>query len=198
MASATRLIICEYCDAVYERLPLLRHQRALCVRCGGVLQRHNPLTIQQRLALAITAAVLLAFANLYPIMSISMQGLGNAATLWDAVLILSRGPITGIALVLALAVILAPTLQVALLVWVLAFALGGRRAPAFAFCMRWLEALRPWSMLEVCLLGTLVAVIKLAGLLDVIPGIGLVAMAALSVLILYIAGKDIRDLWEQV
>ncbi|MNO02809.1 Paraquat-inducible protein A [compost metagenome] len=64
--------------------------------------------------------------------------------------------------------------------------------------MRWLEALRPWSMLEVCLLGALVAVIKLAGLLDVIPGVGLVAMAALSVLIIYIAGKDIRDLWEQV
>lgn len=197
MASANELIICEYCDAVYQREPLQPHQRALCVRCGGVLQRHNPMTLQQRLALAITAAVLLAFANLYPIMSISMQGLGNSATLWDAVLILSSGPITFIALVLALAVILAPTLQVTLLVWVLGFAVAGQRAPAFAFCMRWLEALRPWSMLEVCLLGTLVAVIKLAGLLDVIPGIGLVAMAALSVLILYIAGKDIRDLWEQ-
>ncbi|MCY1376895.1 Paraquat-inducible protein A [compost metagenome] len=85
-----------------------------------------------------------------------------------------------------------------MLIWVLTFALGGLRAPGFAFCMRWLEALRPWSMLEVCLLGALVAVIKLAGLLDVIPGVGLVAMAALSVLIIYIAGKDIRDLWEQV
>jgi len=44
----------------------------------------------------------------------------------------------------------------------------------------------------------LVAVIKLAGLLEVIPGIGLVALAALSMLIIYIAGRDIRDLWEQV
>ncbi|MNM75329.1 Paraquat-inducible protein A [compost metagenome] len=53
-------------------------------------------------------------------------------------------------------------------------------------------------MLEVCLLGALVAVIKLAGMLDVIPGIGLFALAALSMLIIYIAGKDIRLLWEQV
>lgn len=196
MASRGDVIICEYCDAVYQRLPLQRHQRAVCVRCNGVLQRHVALTVQQRLALAVTGAVLLAFANSYPVMTISMQGISNSATLWDAVLILSQGTITLIALVVALAVILAPSLQVALLIWVLGFALAERRAPCFAFCMRWLEALRPWSMLEVCLLGTLVAVIKLAGLLDVIPGIGLLAMTALSVLIIAIAGKDIRMLWE--
>ncbi|MCP1625956.1 paraquat-inducible protein A [Pseudomonas nitroreducens] len=198
MSTSNDLIICEYCDAVYRREPLQRHQRALCERCGGLLHRHNALSIQQRLALAITGAILLAFAHSYPVMTISMQGLTNSATLWDSVMILSSGSITLIALVVALAIILAPVLQIALLIWVLAFAQAGRRAPAFAFSMRWLEALRPWSMLEVCLLGTMVAVIKLAGLLDVIPGIGLLAMAALSVLILYIAGKDIRELWERV
>ncbi|NQD74989.1 paraquat-inducible protein A [Pseudomonas sp. CM27] len=191
-------IICEYCDAVYQRTQLQPSQRAVCSRCGGVLQRPVRITVQQRLALSITGAVLLAFANLYPVMSISMQGLRNAATLWDSVMILSHGSITFIALVVALAIILAPMLQVALLIWLLAFAVGRRRAPGFAMCMRALEGLRPWSMLEVCLLGALVAVIKLAGLLQVIPGIGLVALAALSVLIILIAGRDIRDLWEQV
>ena len=191
------LIICEYCDAVYRRTPLQRSQRALCTCCGGVLQRHVGLSIQQRLALSVTGAVLLVFANIYPVMTIGMQGLSNAATLWDAVLILSQGSITFIALVVALAIILAPTLQVALLIWVLAFAQGGQRAPGFALSMRALEALRPWSMLEVCLLGALVAVIKLAGLLDVIPGIGLIALTALSILIIFIAGRDIRSLWEQ-
>ncbi|MEL7937077.1 paraquat-inducible protein A [Pseudomonas delhiensis] len=198
MPQARDLIICEYCDAVYERAPLQRHQRALCVRCGGVLQRHTALTVQQRLALSLTGAVLLAFANAYPVMTISMKGLSNSATLWDSVLVLSSGSITFIALVVALAIIIAPVLQVTLLTWVLGFALGRRRAPGFALCMRALEGLRPWSMLEVCLLGAMVAVIKLAGLLEVIPGIGLVALAALSVLLIAIAGRDIRDLWEQV
>ncbi|MHB9797430.1 paraquat-inducible protein A [Pseudomonas sp. MT3] len=198
MPQAHDLIICEYCDAVYQRASLQRHQRALCVRCGGVLQRHIALTIQQRLALSLTGAVLLAFANLYPVMTINMQGLSNSATLWDSVMILSTGSITFIALVVALAIILAPMLQVALLIWVLGFALGGQRAPGFALCMRALEGVRPWSMLEVCLLGALVAVIKLAGLLEVIPGIGLVALAALSMLLIYVAGRDIRDLWGQV
>ncbi|UVE17311.1 paraquat-inducible protein A [Pseudomonas sp. LS44] len=198
MVSSDRLIICEYCDSVYQQAALTKHQKALCVRCGGVLQRHDGLSIQQRLALSVTAAILLVFANVYPVMSISLQGLSNAATLWDSVLVLSAGPITFIALVAAIAVIVAPIVQVALLVWVLSFAVAARRSPAFSLCMRWLESLRPWSMLEVCLLGALVAVIKLAGMLSVIPGIGLVALAALSILLIRIAGRDIRDLWDRL
>ncbi|MDQ0738645.1 paraquat-inducible protein A [Pseudomonas sp. W4I3] len=193
---ANQQVICEHCDCVYQKVTLAKHQKALCTRCDGVLQRYNGLSVQQRLALTVTAAVLWAFANFYPVMSISLQGLKNSATLWDSVVALSLGPITFIALVAAIAIIIAPVFQLLLLIWVLSFALNGKRSPAFKLCMRWLEALRPWSMLEVCLLGAMVAVIKLAGMLDVIPGIGLFALATLSLLLIRIAGRDVRDLWD--
>ncbi|MCP1488842.1 MULTISPECIES: paraquat-inducible protein A [Pseudomonas] len=196
MVNTEHLIICEHCDCVYEKVTLAKHQKTSCVRCGGVLQRFNGLTVEQRLALTFTAAVLWLFANFYPVMSISMKGLKNSATLWDSVLALSQGPITFIAMVAAIAIIIAPAFQLVLLIWVLGFALGGQRAPGFKLCMRWLETLRPWSMLEVCLLGAMVAVFKLAGLLDVLPGIGLFALAALSLMMIRIAGRDIRDLWD--
>lgn len=196
MASSDQLIICEHCDCVYQKVTLAKHQKTLCVRCGGVLQRYNGLTVQQRLALTLTALMLWIFANFYPVMSISLQGLKNSATLWDSVLALSLGPITFIALVAAIAMIIAPIFQLVLLIWVLGYALAGRRSPGFKFCMRWLETLRPWSMLEVCLLGAMVAVIKLAGFLDVLPGIGLFALAILSLMMIRIAGRDVRDLWE--
>ena len=192
MRQTQDLIICEYCDTVYQRTPLGRHQRAICPRCGGVLYRHCNLTLQQRLALSVTGGILLVFANFYPVMSISLQGLKSSATLWDAVLALSLGPITFIALVAAIAIIIAPVFQLLLLAWVLCFALLHQRAPGFRLCMRWLESLRPWSMLEVCLLGALVAVFKLAGMLDVLPGIGLFALAVLSLLLIRIAGRDVR------
>lgn len=64
--------------------------------------------------------------------------------------------------------------------------------------MRALEHLRPWSMLEVCLLGILVAIVKLAGMLDVHPGLGLWALAMLTVLIILISGKGIRRLWKDL
>jgi paraquat-inducible protein A len=195
---ANHLIICEHCDCVYRKVALARHQKAVCVRCAGVLQRYNGLTLQQRLALTLTAAVLWAFANFYPVMTISLQGLKNSATLWDSVVALSLGPITFIALVAAISIIIAPVFQLLLLIWVLSFALAGQPSPAFRLCMRWLEALRPWSMLEVCLLGAMVAVFKLAGMLDVIPGTGLFALAVLSLLLIRIAGRDVRDLWDVV
>ncbi|RDI06501.1 paraquat-inducible protein A [Pseudomonas brassicacearum] len=198
MANTDRLIICEHCDAVYEPVVLVAHQKASCVRCHAVIQRYNGLTIEQRLALSVTAAVLWAFANIYPIMSIRLQGLSNSATLWDSIVALSHGPITFIALVTAVAIIIAPAFQLALLLWVLGHAYLQRRAPGFNLCMRSLETLRPWSMLEVCLLGALVAVIKLSGLLDVLPGIGLFALAALSLLMIRIAGRDVRDLWDSL
>ncbi|MFJ2709906.1 paraquat-inducible protein A [Pseudomonas sp. NPDC087346] len=196
MPSPDQLIICEHCDCVYEKVPLAKHQKTLCVRCGGVLQRFNGLTVEQRLALSFTAAMLWLFANFYPVMSISMQGLKNSATLWDSVLALSQGPITFMAMVAAISIIIAPAFQLVLLIWVLSYALSSRRAPGFKLCMRWLETLRPWSMLEVCLLGAMVAVFKLAGLLDVLPGIGLFALAVLSLMMIRIAGRDIRDLWD--
>ncbi|MFJ2690625.1 paraquat-inducible protein A [Pseudomonas sp. NPDC087336] len=198
MATTDQLIICEHCDCVYEKVTLAKHQKTLCTRCGGVLQRYNGLTVEQRLALTFTALMLWIFANFYPVMSISLKGLKNSATLWDSVLALSQGPITFIAMVAAIAMIIAPIFQLVLLIWVLGFALARRRSPGFRFCMRWLETLRPWSMLEVCLLGAMVAVIKLAGLLDVLPGIGLFALAILSLMMIRIAGRDIRELWDIV
>lgn len=196
MATTDQLIICEHCDCVYEKVMLAKHQKTLCSRCGGVLQRYNGLTLEQRLALTFTALVLWIFANLFPVMSISLKGLKNSATLWDSMLALSLGPITFIAMVAAIAMIIAPIFQLLLLIWVLSFALARQRAPGFKFCMRWLETLRPWSMLEVCLLGAMVAVIKLAGVLNVLPGIGLFALAILSLMMIRLAGRDIRELWD--
>ena len=192
------LVICEHCDSVYQRPALAHKQTAHCRRCGALLDRGRRLNTDQLLALTIAAAILFVFANTFPIMGISMQGLSNDATLWSTVQALAEGRITLIALVTGLSIIFAPALQIILLAWVLVYARNGRMAPGFRICMRTLEHLRPWSMLEVCLLGILVAIIKLAGMLDVHAGIGLWAMAILTILILLIAGRDIRSLWDDL
>lgn len=85
-----------------------------------------------------------------------------------------------------------------MLAWILGFAVRGCRSPGFKLCMRAVEALRPWSMLEVCLLGAMVAVFKLGGMLHVLPGAGLLGLLLLSVLLTVIARRDIRELWTQL
>jgi len=198
MLDGRPLIICEHCDSVYLRPVLARRQTAHCLRCGALLERGRHLNTDQLLALTLAAAILFLFANAFPIMQIGLQGLSNEATLWGTVEALAYGRITPIALVTGLSIIFAPGLQIILLAWVLVHARSGRVAPGFRACMRALEHLRPWSMLEVCLLGILVAIIKLAGMLEVHPGIGLWAMAILTILILLIAGRDVRGLWDEL
>jgi paraquat-inducible protein A len=195
---ADELIICEHCDSLYEAAPLYKGETASCGRCGAVLARAHRLSIEQLLALTIAAAVLFVFANIFPVISISMKGLSNEVTLWSSVQALAQGRITLIALVAGLSIIFAPMLQIILLFWVLLHAHKGQVAPGFKMCMRTLEHLRPWSMLEVCMLGILVAIVKLAGMLDVHAGAGLWAMAMLMVLIILIAGKHTRRLWTEL
>jgi len=156
------------------------------------------MSVQTLFALSITAALLFVFANAFPVISISFEGLSNEATLWTSVEALANGRITPMAALTGLTIILAPMLQIALLCWLLAFANVGRAAPGFKTCMRMLEHLRPWSMLEVCLLGILVAIIKLAGMLNVHPGFGLWALGMLTVLLILISDKDIHHLWDDL
>ncbi|AKA23080.1 paraquat-inducible protein A [Pseudomonas chlororaphis] len=198
MTLSPNWIICEHCDSLYQPVPLAKGQTAQCSRCGAVLERARHLNVQQLFALSITAALLFVFANAFPVIGISLEGLSNEATLWQSVEALAHGRISVIAAVTGLSIILAPGLQIALLCWVLGFACAGHAAPGFKACMRALEHLRPWSMLEVCLLGILVAIVKLAGMLDVHPGLGLWSLSMLTVLIILISGKGIRRLWDDL
>ena len=198
MKSYPDLVICSQCDAVYRRRPLATGELARCQTCGAVLFRANRLDLDGWLALTLTAAVVFIIANLYPVIRISLSGQHNEATLWQAAWALAQGPSAPIAIPTALAIIVVPGLQIALLCWVLIPARSGRRAPGFAPCMRWLLALHPWSMVEVAFLGILVAVVKLTSLVSVVPGPGIWAMALLMGLLTVIANRDPHGLWDRL
>jgi len=191
-------VVCEHCDSVYQRVAVVNGQVARCERCLALLYRASSLDTERWLALTIAAAVMFMIANLCPLVRISLQGQHNEATLWQSAAALAHGPAALIAVPAALSIIVVPFLQIALLGWILAFAYSKRRAPGFATAMRMLVVLRPWSMVEVCMLGILVAVIKLSSSLEVAPGPGVWAMAVLMILITIIANRDVHWLWDRV
>ncbi len=189
------LLVCEHCDTVCQRRPLSRGQFARCERCAAVLYRSERQDVDHWLALTITAAIAFVIANVCPVVSVDLQGLHNQATLWQSMAALAHGTAAPIALPAALAVIVVPFLQISMLSWVLLFARSGKRAPGFVPLIRVLVALRPWSMVEVCLLGILVAIIKLSSYLHVVADAGMWASAVLTVLITMIASRDLEWLW---
>lgn len=196
MHTFPNLVVCEHCDGVYTRRTLAPHGVVHCSCCGAGLYRAGRLDIERSLALTIAAAIVWAIANACPVLRIGLHGLHCEATLWQAAAALAQGPTAPIAAPAALALSVAPGLQIGLLSWILIHARAGRRAPGTVGALRMLAILRPWSMVEVGLLAILVAVVKLAGFVDVVPGPGIWATAILVTLLPLTAHHDAAQLWE--
>jgi paraquat-inducible protein A len=194
----TPLIVCEHCDSVYRKHPLKVDEIARCGRCDAVLYRASRLSVGDLLALTVAAAITFVIANVSPVIRIEMGGVHNEVTLWQSVMAMDDGYAVIVGVLAGATLFFVPLLQIVLLGWVLLFARVQRRAPGFAFSISVLHAIRPWSMTEVFLLGVLVAIVKLAGLLDVIAGPGTYATVALTFLITLIAKRDVRPLWDHL
>jgi paraquat-inducible protein A len=194
-----RLIACLHCDLL-QRLPdLAPGASARCPRCDKELWRHHEDSLNRTVALTLAATVLYVVANSVPMLGITAVGreasttvLGGAMHLWEG-----GRQIVGV-LVLFTAVI-APALQIA---FMLAIVLGAHRerAPKWVgTLLRHHPTTRTWSMIEVMLLGVLVALIKIADYATVIPG---VALFTLGVLVFLLAGIqssfDAREVWERI
>jgi paraquat-inducible protein A len=61
--------------------------------------------------------------------------------------------------------------------------------------MRLLRVIKPWGMIEVCLLAILVALVKLSGFLHVVAGVGIAATIVLAPLMAVITNRNTGDLW---
>jgi paraquat-inducible protein A len=195
----TSLVGCPHCDLL-QRLPdLPPGASARCPRCDGELWRPREDSLNRTLALTIAAAVLYVIANVVPMLGLTIVGreasttvVGGAAHLWQG-----GRQIVG-ALVLFTAVI-APALQIG---FMLAIALGAHRErpPRWVgTLLRHYSTTRQWSMIEVMLLGVLVALIKIADYATVIPGMALFVLGALVFLLAAIQSNfDAREVWERI
>jgi paraquat-inducible protein A len=194
-----RIIGCHDCDAILPEPEVPDGGAAICGRCGGVLFRRRRQTVEITLALTLAAAILFIVANSFPFLSLEIQGQSTQTTLasgsralWDQ----GRG---AVAMLVFLTTILAPMVQISLMLYVLTPLHLGARAPGTALAFRLVETFRPWSMMEVFLIGTLVALVKLVDMADILPGL---ALWAFALLIPTLAGAsaflDAETVWRRI
>jgi paraquat-inducible protein A len=197
--SSEHVVACLDCDLL-QRIPELPPGAAArCRRCGNTIAQNRPDSLNRTLALAIAAAIVLVIANASPLMWLTVSGrqasttiLGGALGMW------LRGQQLTAALVVFCTVI-APAVHIGIMITVL---LVLRRAPAppwAAALFRWSLWHQPWAMVEVMMLGVLVALIKIAELATVTPGIGMFAAGALVALLAAMTVSfDPREVWRRV
>jgi paraquat-inducible protein A len=193
-----RHCICEECDTVY-RLPELEvRQVARCARCGAVLARHHRFGIDALAALVFAALIVFVEGNIWPVVTLGLNGQESSSTLWGMILLVWRDHSQVVAAITAATLFFFPLFNMLALGWLLWFARLGRRAPGFRRLMIALHHLGPWTMSEVFVLGALVAMVKAKAYFDVTPDPGIYAYGVLTVLITIFAGIDVRRLWDSV
>jgi paraquat-inducible protein A len=192
-------VACPDCDLLQTLPALPPGGKARCPRCGHVLAMRPADPLDRPLALAVAAAIVFIIANTAPLMGLSAVGrhasttiIGGAYEMW-----VQGEQIT--AAVVAFCAVIAPAGYILFMLTVL---LAVRRPPAPRWVgelLRGAHAMQPWSMTEVMLLGILVALIKIAELATVVPGVGMYAIGALVVLFAAIAmAVDPHEIWKRV
>lgn len=174
------LMACPNCDALHVEEELLEGETARCIRCETVLAKPRGGAFSQLIALSFTSMVLLMGAVFFPFLEISRMGFGNATSLFGVVLAFADGILLPLVLALLVTIIGLPVLRAILLVYTLVPLVKGYppyRHAATAF--RWTEVMRPWSMAEIFVIGTGVALVKVAGLATVHLGPAFWAFCAL-------------------
>ena len=193
------LVACPECDALHREIPLAPGGVAECARCGATLFREKAHSLDRTLAIMVAAAIVFVCANTFPLFSIDAQGVSSSSTLFGTVVALQETGWPLIALIVFLSVIAFPLVQLAAALYILVPIRLGFVPPYLTFAVRVMDAVWPWGMLEIFLLGALVSLVKLTQLASVYPGGGIFMIGAYVVLIASaVSAFEPRVLWRRV
>lgn len=193
------LFVCHECDALQQVPDVVPGNDALCVRCGTRLFRNPKSDINKPLAYTIASLILFAVANSQPIMSITILGIKQEATISDAALAFIDSGSPEIAALVWLPSVLIPGLTITFLAYVLLSIRLQLNWPYAKTMLKWIIRMLPWGMMDVFLLGIIVSLVKLVSLAEVALSIGFYAF--LILIFLYaatIASLEPHSLWESL
>jgi paraquat-inducible protein A len=149
------------------------------------------------LAVAITATVAFVVANRAPLITMVASGHQTQATLWSAIRASYNSSLPVVATGLGMTLIVAPIVELFMLLYVLVPLLFDQRPPGFRWIMRGMNAMRPWRLVEVFLLGVVIAIVKLGALAEVTLGWGAFGLTVMAMAMATLGSFDLGVLWDR-
>lgn len=194
-ATAQGFSACHVCTAVV----MAGSQR--CRRCGSHIHASMDLSIQKTLAWLITSIVFYIPANILPIMRTEFLGRETTNTLLGGVITLWEHHSYPIAIVIFVASVLVPLLKILVIAWLCATVMRGssRLMKQKTVLYRITEFVGRWSMVDVFVIGILVALIRLGKIMSIYPGAAALAFAGMVVCTMLAAmAFDPKLIWRPV
>jgi len=191
-------IACHDCDLVHRIKALPAKGAAVCIRCGAVLYKHKPNSLDRTLAFALAALILFVLANSFPFLGLKIGAQVRETTLITGIHELYVQGMQVIAILVLLTTVVVPATQIMCLFYILLPLKFGRLPKTLPWVLRFLQRIQPWGMMEVFMVGILVSVVKLAKMAKIIPGISLYSFLALIfVLAAMTVSLDSHLIWQK-
>lgn len=192
------LIACHECDLIHRLGRLSPRDTARCSRCGAVLVRRKPDTIERCLAFTLAGLILFMVANIFPFLAFKMEFQVRQTTLLTGVVELYRQGFGGVAAVVLITTFLAPAVHLLAMLGLVVPIKMGFMPPWVPHILRLVKMTLPWSMMEIFMLGILVALVKLTKLARIEPGIAIFSFFGLiCVMAALTAALDTHWIWEK-
>jgi paraquat-inducible protein A len=201
-ATAAALVSCPSCRLLCSRPekkgPHTRDQH-ICPRCGALLHSRKPASVARTWALIIAAAILYLPANLLPIMKTVSLGAAQSDTIISGVIYFITTGSWHLALIIFVASVVVPITKLLILIYLLlSVQLQWLWRPKDRTRLyRLIEAIGRWSMVDIFVVATMVALVRMDALGTVDAGPGALFFAAVVVItMLATECFDPRLIWD--
>ncbi len=192
-------IACHECDLIHDIPPMPDRASACCVRCGSVLFRSKANSIDRTLAWTIAGLVLYVVAVSFPFLAMKNGPISNETGLLTGIHQLYNQGIIPLATLVFLTCVLVPLIQMLGLLYIFVPLKMRARAKYAVPVFRLFRHVKPWSMMEIYMLGILVSIVKLGKMATIVPGLAVIAFGLLIfVLNFALSAVDSHMVWEKL
>jgi len=170
-----------------------------CPRCGGIVWRRKPNSIQRTWALVIAAAFFYVPANVFPVLTVELMGKGEPDTIISGVIELIDSGMWEIAVLIFFASITVPVLKLVGLTYLLiSVHRRSRWNPRERTRLyRLAEGIGRWSMIDMFMVSIVCALVQLGAIATINPGLGAICFATVVVITMFAASSfDPRLIWD--
>lgn len=190
-------VLCRHCDLVQTIPSLSAGQEACCSRCNNTLDARHQQPILRPVLYAATALFMLLLANLFPFVSMYAAGDKHQMSFFDTSSVLFQQHHQWLALLIWLLIQAIPAFCMSAIIYLKLGMLY--KLPFRIWVARVLYMLKPWSMVDIFLMGLIVSFVKLVADAEISLGPSFWAFCIFCLLHLRVFQViDRRELWSKI
>ncbi|XPV67447.1 MAG: paraquat-inducible protein A [Halarcobacter sp.] len=153
------IIECKHCGLFLEK----KQRKIICPRCESKIVSVNSHTLDS-LYYAITALLLFVLLNMYPLISLTLNGNNLKTTLFESFIVFFQEDFIFVALLVFFTVIVAPVLNSLIIIFAFIQSRSKKRLLPYRVLYDGFHIFKTWGFVEVFIVSIIVTYIKLIGM----------------------------------